>query len=474
MGKNKYENEGIGCTIIGCIIIGIIVLILTVLVLAGYLIPIIIPALFLVMAFINYLQYSLNDKMWLDTGFWLRDDECSKFITYKIVLDRANDIKNHVQGVVDSGGVRLNNDGQISRKSYYGKDLRNALNNANYDIGEAEPIVEDLSKRPYKRWKKARSHYANAWAYGIAIGVWIISLLIFSLFTSGNLFQNFSLYFSEMSNNVSAVWGSEHDMSSNGFLKSLWIILGISLFVYIVTKVVYQEVFSIICEKPPVVTVNNVDTYVEKFRQQQVRKETERRQQEEEIRQQKELRRQAKEQKKAEKARAAERMKAEVANAKAAAEVKVETLGKPAAEPSQSAPVAPTTDMPQRSREENLFISWADALRKGGYEVLGNWDNWKNAGQWKNMAVVSSISDKRLRITVEYDTKSRKIYYGIAKLDGEDTVSQELLNSEKFRQIMSEDGLSVKNNEWWYCMKFSSFDNVFQEYRHLIDTVNNK
>lgn len=57
---------------------------------------------------------------------------------------------------------------------------------------------------------------------------------------SGNLFQNFSLYFSEMSNNVSAVWGSEHDMSSNGFLKSLWIILGISLFVYIVTKVVYQ------------------------------------------------------------------------------------------------------------------------------------------------------------------------------------------------------------------------------------------
>ena len=123
MGKNKYENEGIGCTIIGCIIIGIIVLILTVLVLAGYLIPIIIPALFLVMAFINYLQYSLNDKMWLDTGFWLRDDECSKFITYKIVLDRANDIKNHVQGVVDSGGVRLNNDGQISRKSYYGKEL---------------------------------------------------------------------------------------------------------------------------------------------------------------------------------------------------------------------------------------------------------------------------------------------------------------------------------------------------------------
>ena len=462
MGKNKYENEGIGCTIIGCIIIGIIVLILTALVLAGYLIPIIIPALFLVMAFINYLQYSLNDKMWLDTGFWLRDDECSKFTTYKIVLDRANDIKNHVQGVVVSGGVRLNNDGQISRKSYYGKDLRNALNNANYDINEAEPIVEDLSKRPYKRWKKARSHYANARAYSIAIGVWIISLLIFSLFTSENLFQNFSLYFSEMNNNVSAVWGGEHDMSSNGFLKSLWIILGISLFAYLVTKFVYLAIFSPVCEEPPVVTVNNVDTYIGEFRQQQIRKETELRLREEEIRQQKELKRQAKEQR-----------KAEVANAKAA-EVKIETSGKPAAEPSRFTPVAPTTDMPQRSREENLFISWADSLKKDGYEIVGNWENWKNAGQWKNMAVVSSINNIRLRITVEYDAKSRKMYYGIAKLDGEDAVSQELLNSERFRQIMSECGLSIKNDEWWYCMNFASFNDIFQAYQHLIDTVNNR
>lgn len=244
--------------------------------------------------------------------------------------------------------------------------------------------------------------------------------------------------------------------------------------VYIVIRLARNASFSKMCSEPPIVTLDNIDTYIGKYRQQKATEEAIRKKQEERLKRLKERERQAKEQKKAEKARAAEQRKAEVVNAKTAAEVKVETPDKPAAEPSQSAPVAPTTDIPQRSREENLFISWADALRKGGCEVLGNWDNWKNAGQWKNMAVVSSISDKRLRITVEYDTKSRKIYYGIAKLDGADTVSQELLNSEKFRQIMSESGLSVKNNEWWYCMKFSSFDNVFQEYRHLIDTVNNK
>ncbi len=470
MAQNK-NNQNQGCTVIA-IIIGII---LTIVIIIGYLAPVIIPVFFLIMTFVNYLQYNFNDKIWLDTGFWLTNNERNEFITYKSILSRAIDTKSNIQDRINSGNIKLNVDGSISRKSYAGRDTRAAFENANYDINEAKPIVEDISTRPYKRWKRARSHYTNARALGIAYGVWVISLLISSLFTPDSLVENFSLYFSEMGNNVSAVWDSEHDMTSNGFLNSLWIILVVSFLAYLIAKIIYQSRFSsIACKEPPTVTLDNVDTYIGKFRQQKATEEAIRKKQEERLERLKERERQAKEQRKAEKARAAEQRKAEVANAKTAVEVKVETPDKPAAEPSRSAPVAPATDMPQRSREENLFISWADALRKGGYEVSGNWDNWKNAGQWKNMAVVSSISDKRLRITVEYDTKSRKIYYGIAKLDGEDTVSQELLNSEKFMQIMSEGGLSVKNNEWWYCMKFSSFDNVFQEYRHLIDTVNNR
>ena len=126
------------------------------------------------------------------------------------------------------------------------------------------------------------------------------------------------------------------------------------------------------------------------------------------------------------------------------------------------------------SEQQEAFNSWAAALKDKGYDVLGNWDNWENAGQWKNLAVVSSISDERLRITIEYDARSRKVYFGIAKLGDEDKVSQELLNSETFRNIITENGLTVKNNEWWYCLRFSSFDRVFSEYCELLASCRNK
>ena len=466
MAQNK-NNQNQGCAVIA-IIIGII---LTVMIIIGYLAPIIIPVFFLIMSFVNYLLYNSNDKIWLDTGFWLTNNERNEFVTYKSILSRAIDTKSNIQDRINSGNVKLNADGSISRKSYAGKDARAAFENANYDINEAKPIVEDISARPYKRWKKARSHYTNAKALGVAFGVWIISLLISSLFISGSLVENFSLYFSEMGNNVSAVWDSEHDMTSNGFLNSLWTILVVSFLAYLIVKIIYQARFSsTVCKEPPIVTLDNVDTYIVKFRQQKATEEAIRRKQEERLERLKERERQAKEQKKAEKARAAEQKAKEVAVAKTTV-VNVKEPDIPIAETAPSVPVAPMTEIPQRSREENLFISLADNLKKDGYEPTGNWENWKNAGQWKNMAVVSSVNDVRLRITVEYDAKSKKIYYGIAKFDGEDTVSQELLNNEKFRQIMSECGLSVANNEWWYCMKSASFDTVCQEYRHLMETV---
>ncbi len=128
--------------------------------------------------------------------------------------------------------------------------------------------------------------------------------------------------------------------------------------------------------------------------------------------------------------------------------------------------------MQQRSKEENLFISWADSLKNEGYNLIGNWENWESAGLWKNLAVVSSVNGVDIRIIIEYDVKSRKIYFGVAKLKDEEKVSQELLHSETFQKIITENGLTVKNNEWWYCLKFSTFNKVFQEFRHLIEAIN--
>ena len=123
---------------------------------------------------------------------------------------------------------------------------------------------------------------------------------------------------------------------------------------------------------------------------------------------------------------------------------------------------------PHLSRQQEAFNSWAAALKDKGYDVSGNWDNWENAGDWKNLGVVSRIENVPVRLTIEYYAKRKQIYYGIAKVDEEDVVSQELLNSAAFQNIITENGLTVKNNEWWYCLKLSSFDRVFEEYCELL------
>ena len=123
------------------------------------------------------------------------------------------------------------------------------------------------------------------------------------------------------------------------------------------------------------------------------------------------------------------------------------------------------------SEQQEAFNSWAVALSDKGYDILGNWDNWDNAGEWKNLGVISQIENVPVRLAIEYYTKRKQVYYGIAKVDDEDKVSQELMNSETFQNIITENGLTVKNNEWWYCQRFSSLDCVFEEFCKLLASV---
>ena len=74
---------------------------------------------------------------------------------------------------------------------------------------------------------------------------------------------------------------------------------------------------------------------------------------------------------------------------------------------------------------------------------------------------------------IEYDAGENAIYLGIGKYEDEDSVSQPLLNNGTFTQIMKANGLLVKNNEWWYCLKYASFGNVFAQYCKLIDDIKN-
>ena len=483
MGKRADNKKGEKALDFIVIVLGVIWLIFAFAV-------IIAPFVALILFLVNLIRYRIQDLPQRTYNFWLTDSERMYF--KKVVFTLYN-AKNEAKNVEDTRiikGFSRNIDGQINRRSDESKELRARENNANDTIQEYSPVFDELQYRPYQRWKKARKHYSNALGFGCIVA--ILALLIGINALTKTFADNDSL--SSASSSVSEIVDStkvieqqeqtENTEDGSTDTTDLLAFYGISIggmagflllltIIWFIPWMIGRIKFNRKNPEPPLVTVDNVDTYLKSFLTFKEAEEDLKLIKRAQIKQRKEDKRQAKAQRKAENVRAAEQRKAEVANVREAG-IKVETPDKTVAEPSQSAPVAQSTDMPQRSREENLFISWADALRKDGYEVLGNWDNWKNAGQWKNLAVVSSISDERLRITIEYDARSRKVYFGIAKLGDEDKVSQELLNSETFRNIITENGLTVKNNEWWYCLRFSSFDRVFSEYCELLASCRNK
>ena len=273
---------------------------------------------------------------------------------------------------------------------------------------------------------------------------------------------------------------STENSNLESFIKALLSLFGMSIgimagllaavaILWLIGWLIGRIRFGLKNPEPPLVSMNNVDTYVEKYMEKLVQKEAERKQREENLRQKREQKRIAKEQAKTEKIRVAEKNTEETETQKV--EDKKPDVQTPEPETLVIEPNPVTNEVSQRSKEENMFMSWADTLRESGYDIIGNWENWANAGQWKNLAVVSSINDVPVRIIIEYYAKSRKIYFGIAKFSDKDKLSQELLDSDAFQKIISDCGLTVKNTGWWYCMKYSSFDNIFQEYQQLIEKI---
>lgn len=479
MGKNK-KNDEVGETII---------IIMVVIFLIFLFATLIAPVAALVLFFVNWIRYLVQDRKWRTTNFWLTDYEQEQYGNVTHVLSHADEEIRKVQDSVVIQGIYRNQDGQISQRSYAGKGLRERENIANSLINKYTPIYQELESRPYNRWRKARSHYSNAFGFGLVIlvlaaGIWVLNNNDINIFSKEKSIitilqsevvdstevekpriEGQTEYAENQTDNSSEkdifeMWGMSIGYMA-GFLAALAIIWFIGWLIGMIRLVLKNP-------EPPLVSADNVDTYIEKYMEKKARKEAERQQRKERREQKREQKRTAEKLAKEEKIRINEQ-KLEAENSKAEPDTASNVV---AAETETVAPIAIANNPHQRSKEENLFISWADSLRNEGYNITGNWENWENAGLWKNLAVVSSMNGVDIRIIVEYYVKSKKIYFGIAKLNDEDKVSQELLNSEAFRNIMAENGLTVKNSEWWYCLKFSTFDKVFQEYRHLIDKFN--
>ena len=491
MGKqNNTEDKLTNIFIFILVIAGIIWLIFGLAVIVA---PVVVLILFLV----NLIRYLIHDKKKRATNFWLSVQEQEQYEKSAYILAHAAEEKEKIQELITVQGISRNQDGQISQRSYAGKELRERENAAKSLINQYTPIYNDLRFKPYRSWKKARSHYSNIFGFGCILLVLALPILI-GISTPKDISESepsVSTLQSETVDSTKIVAqpqkseqkeqieqketsANDSDEFLSGLLSFFGIsigimagILGVLAVIWFIGWLVGRIKFGLKNPEPPLVDIDNVDTYIEKYVAKRTQKETERQQRKEKRKekrkQKRDQKRIAKELAKEDKIRCAETKLKESETQKFVAETTSDT---PVAESDHTASVPQGNDTRPRSKEENLFISWADILRNDGYDITGNWENWENAGSWKNLAIISSINGVGIRIIIEYYEKSRKIYFGIANNNGE-KVSQELLNSDTFQNIIRENGLTVKNNESWYCLKFSTFSKIFQEYQHLIETI---
>lgn len=372
------------------------------------------PLIFLVLYLINQIAYLSSDKRRKRDFFWLTYDERELFKSSWEDFSAALRTKKYVEAAVEREGIRLNQNGQISVRSYRGQDLKAQLDNANYVIGQTAPVIEALENRPQKQRKKGRKHYSSAWGFGL-------SLLVFLGFVCyGSNTLNVSQIIEQMKS------GQTGDA------------IGAMLLTFVVVKLVFFAIFSIRFRKPPLVTMENVDTYIDDMQEKMKQKD------------------------KTEKQPLSD--SGEVGNGTVPLVVeKVECGMEENVVESEAG----------KSYEETMFGNWAEELEKEGNSLLGNWNNWENVGQWKNLSVPFSLLGTKVRAAIEYDAGKNLVYFGITKYDDGDNVSQSLLKNDAFRNIMKTNGLAVKNNEWWYCLKYASFDNVFAQYRKLLNDMKN-
>ena len=470
---SKKENNPVKDAKNGCLaLIGlsVLILILTILSILVQCVPLVTPIVFLIMFLVNRYTYRHTDWLHIFNGFWLLESEKEDFIRVGSIIYHAKVNKNNVHAAVQNEGIHINQNGRISAKSYRGKHLRNTLEDANATIDEYLPIYEHLKNTPKNRWKTARKHFARYKGAGWACVVWVA----FIVFSAGNPIPGFKQYVSNIGQTgewgISAIldlWdfssGSSSDTiavssgeqptdareaseevsvennSQTEFAGILWTAVFFSLIVYAVLMAVATIVFRTKYKCPPQVDMENVESYNIHY-DPRPKKKTPKDKKEKQF------------------------QKTDMEN------VAIKSIPAPVVENVEEEKL-PLKKETYCSNEHEAFHSWAEKLKFEGYIPTGTWENWTTAGQWKNLSVKLPLSDIEIRVTVEYDAKSKKTYCGIQKVSEQEQVSQQLLDSEKFKEIMNKTGMSVKNNEWWYCLKFVSFSHAYEELHKLIGVI---
>ena len=230
MGKRNNDLDA------SSILLGIIVLVV-------YFAIVLIPIFLIIGWIVNFTSYRRNYKNKFENGFWLDKNQKKLF---KLLTERVDYCYEQIRlanQTADAEGIARNKDGQISSKSYRGKNLRSIIGKSQWQINEDEPEIDDLSEQPRSNYKKYRKTYSLMLGCGYAV-----------VFYAG-----YFLYY-YVNNNLESIFAEKGILEGFIAISSKISIQSLAVFViiYIIGIIKFRINFG---GKPPFVSIENVDTY---------------------------------------------------------------------------------------------------------------------------------------------------------------------------------------------------------------------
>lgn len=268
MAQQKTDWISQLITFILVAIIAIIAVVIAVIYIASIIAPIFIIGAFIVFT-VRYRKTDIANK---HNSFWLYPGQIKDFKDCVRNYNLAARRKDEIQVTVEREGIAINMNGRISARSYRGKALQAELDNIHYTIEESQKYYDILRNLPRHNYKRAKRNFSMSFGLGAAIIPWLI--LSFCLIMPSNTI------FPEVPGSAAASDSTEiavqtpseaetdtEEKNEIPFLAELGaatIPTAItSLVVWFVAWLMALIYFRIRNRKPPVVTMDNVDIYLD-------------------------------------------------------------------------------------------------------------------------------------------------------------------------------------------------------------------
>ncbi|MFZ4439529.1 MAG: hypothetical protein ACOYOS_13955 [Syntrophales bacterium] len=226
MARRRRGSAGNPILMVVMVILTIVAVIIPIVLIAGY----------------GYYRFKFSGvKKFLSNSvsdFWLDDDEKKTFheTNKQLILTQKYITKATDKGM--KAGISLNMDGSFSARSNIGKEVRSIIEQNQPIRDQLSDLLDEIANGPINRWNEFNTYTQRAFTFFWTFCCWTIAFAI-------TVIVNYA----------------KQKLLNEAATQGLFVAAGVALISFFIFSFVSRNKGSAYSPKPPVVSLENVDSY---------------------------------------------------------------------------------------------------------------------------------------------------------------------------------------------------------------------